>query len=635
MSAGNKIPHLNPAERLEAKRQAEEKAQADAISRRFAAKKAEDKSTDDGATTTRSPRLGWHILRLVVFKMAHQPELTSKKLFQLLLLLCGLLTQPAIASSSIMEPFVTIGTKPALPNSRSLSILAPLVGTDNGAGSTFTIGLPTVLPNSLVNFAAPSPIGSTTPAAITGTNVTAQTDLILGSSSDTAIARSAAGVAQINNGTTGNYGQLSVSSVATRVLSTPGTPTVAATGTNNSKAWGYEVAALDASGNVTTAASAQGTTSPAHGATTLTSGNFETITWSAVTGATSYKIYRTSIPSGGSPSTTGLIGTTTALTFNDTGIAATGSAPTVNTTGSIYPSGLGGTVGTPTNPFGSAYLGNGSNYAQLVPASLTGNRTCTIPDATSNPVQPLSGPTTGQAVGWVGSDGQQHLVSTGSTQMFPAESQAFPGTPWWSYIAYNGNSTFVNVGSGISETGTATGSIDSTGAWVNLATSASANSLADIADTTTGASPRPGMITTVVIQTGSSTDLANEALWVGNCQQVSGTIMNTSTPVWPTCAFRYFEGVDTNWQCVTVDNSSLQTTTDSGVTVSTGTNYTLTVDQSVSGQVTFWINGNLVATNSTHIPTFSTTSLTPCVQNISITGTATNVKIRSMMGIRQ
>jgi hypothetical protein len=66
----------------------------------------------------------------------------------------------------------------------------------------------------------------------------------------------------------------------------------------------------------------------------LTGVNFTTITWVQVPGAISYKIYRTL--SGGTPATTGLIGTVTGGTttsFNDTGIAGTTAVPAANTTG--------------------------------------------------------------------------------------------------------------------------------------------------------------------------------------------------------------------------------------------------------------------------------------------------------------
>lgn len=66
---------------------------------------------------------------------------------------------------------------------------------------------------------------------------------------------------------------------------------------------------------------------------TLSASNYVKLVWQPVVGATSYDVYRTT--SGGTPSTTGLIGNTVATTgFNDTGLAGdSASAPVTNTTG--------------------------------------------------------------------------------------------------------------------------------------------------------------------------------------------------------------------------------------------------------------------------------------------------------------
>lgn len=79
----------------------------------------------------------------------------------------------------------------------------------------------------------------------------------------------------------------------------------------------YGITSLNAQGESTEGATASITT----GSTTATNSN--TITWSAVTGATSYNVYQ-----GGK-----LIGSTTALSFIDTGYPQGVAAPTVNATG--------------------------------------------------------------------------------------------------------------------------------------------------------------------------------------------------------------------------------------------------------------------------------------------------------------
>lgn len=66
---------------------------------------------------------------------------------------------------------------------------------------------------------------------------------------------------------------------------------------------------------------------------TLTTGNYNHITWSAVSGADYYEVYRSAV-SGGSPTAVGRIGSNvTALFFDDTGMVTNGSIPgTITTT---------------------------------------------------------------------------------------------------------------------------------------------------------------------------------------------------------------------------------------------------------------------------------------------------------------
>jgi hypothetical protein len=102
---------------------------------------------------------------------------------------------------------------------------------------------------------------------------------------------------------------------------TPSAPTVTDVGTAGSTTYGYKIVAKTVRGF--SAASSEGT--DATGNATLSATNYETITWTAVTGALSYDVYRTT---GGA--TQGLIGNTTELTFNDTGLV--GDASTAPTT---------------------------------------------------------------------------------------------------------------------------------------------------------------------------------------------------------------------------------------------------------------------------------------------------------------
>jgi hypothetical protein len=112
-------------------------------------------------------------------------------------------------------------------------------------------------------------------------------------------------------------------------LSTPGAITVSPQGTPGAATWTYKLVALNANGS--TEAGAAGSTTT--GNATLTGVNFNRLTWTAVTGAIGYWIYRT--VSGGTPATIGRIATVGAVTtFDDTGFTGdTTTAPTVNTSG--------------------------------------------------------------------------------------------------------------------------------------------------------------------------------------------------------------------------------------------------------------------------------------------------------------
>jgi hypothetical protein len=116
-------------------------------------------------------------------------------------------------------------------------------------------------------------------------------------------------------------------------LAAPTAPTVTPTGGSaTAKTYSYTITAINASGNETTA-SPTGTT--AVGYTTLTATAYNALAWTAVPGATGYKIYRT-VVTGGSPTTLGLIGSSATNSFNDTGLAGSGnSSPTLNATAQL------------------------------------------------------------------------------------------------------------------------------------------------------------------------------------------------------------------------------------------------------------------------------------------------------------
>jgi hypothetical protein len=112
-------------------------------------------------------------------------------------------------------------------------------------------------------------------------------------------------------------------------LATPGSITVTPQGTTGTSTWTYKLVAVNANG--TTQAGAASST--ATGNATLSATNFNRLTWTAVTGAIGYWVYRTAVAT--SPTTTGRIAVLGAIvTFDDTGVAGDSStAPTTNVSG--------------------------------------------------------------------------------------------------------------------------------------------------------------------------------------------------------------------------------------------------------------------------------------------------------------
>ena len=108
----------------------------------------------------------------------------------------------------------------------------------------------------------------------------------------------------------------------------PAVPTIVVNGATGSTSWTYACTAV-----YTTPETQQGSTaSVSNGNATLTGSNFNAVTCPSVPNASGENVYRTAHGTGGSPTTTGKIGSVAnGGTLNDTGIAASGSAPTANT----------------------------------------------------------------------------------------------------------------------------------------------------------------------------------------------------------------------------------------------------------------------------------------------------------------
>jgi hypothetical protein len=125
-------------------------------------------------------------------------------------------------------------------------------------------------------------------------------------------------------------GRYAPTSTQTGYIPPPSAPTLSTATTGGSLAasttYTYEITALSGSNETTPSTSTSITT----GSTTAT--NTVTATWTAVPGATGYNIY------GRVAGSLGLIGTTTSLTFTDTGSASPGVAPpATNDTGLAPP----------------------------------------------------------------------------------------------------------------------------------------------------------------------------------------------------------------------------------------------------------------------------------------------------------
>jgi hypothetical protein len=149
---------------------------------------------------------------------------------------------------------------------------------------------------------------------------------------DAALSRTSIGLIEVNSGTTGKWAGFQAGSVTLQSLTTPVGQTVTPTcGSGCTQTWGYKVAARDGSGK-TTAVTGEFTTVLQNA--TLDATNYNTLTCTAVPGATTYAFYRTT--SGGTPATLGLIGTAATCSLVDNGLVGDGSTPPIlNYTGAV------------------------------------------------------------------------------------------------------------------------------------------------------------------------------------------------------------------------------------------------------------------------------------------------------------
>lgn len=203
-----------------------------------------------------------------------------------------------------------------------------------------------------------------------------------------------------DTGATGTNGTVPSSNTTTLGAPTANAPTTATTGgTLTAATYYYKITALNSIGETLPS------TEVSIATTGSTSAN--TVTWSAVTGATGYKIYRGT--AAGAESVFYTVGSVT--TFTDTGAANTaGTPPTTNTT-TISPP-----VATPptTSPTGGAFPeapgtpftviiagATPAGYNGTFAATITSGTTFTYPLATSPGVESVAGTYTLPSVGFL------------------------------------------------------------------------------------------------------------------------------------------------------------------------------------------------------------------------------------------
>jgi virginiamycin B lyase len=183
----------------------------------------------------------------------------------------------------------------------------------------------------------------------------------------------------------------------------------------------------------------------------------------------------------------------------------------------------------------------------------------------------------------------------------------------------------------------ASGSIGS-GAYVdgvltnNFSTSASTGNISY--QQTNGLATRydlqPKMSVTVVPQTNT-----NIRHWICALHPSGSGIEASDTPTFSGggCGFRYSTSAgDTTWQFGTTSGGGTWTFTNTGVSLTPGTKLTFSVDASDPSQITAYINGVLVATNTTNLPGATTGVYMLGICITTLANSAANIDYGSLQG---
>lgn len=176
-------------------------------------------------------------------------------------------------------------------------------------------------------------------------------------------------------------------------------------------------------------------------------------------------------------------------------------------------------------------------------------------------------------------------------------------------------------------TATTSNTDDADGPWLNHATAATTGSASGMASAFTVC--RRDWLPDVTFRIKTPSTLSNTRHWIGLINQsMDASEATTGDHV---AAFRYSTAVDSSgkWQAVTNDGGPSPTVTDTGVSRSADTAYTMRI-RCLASSVEFYINGALVATHTTDLPSASTL-LGYAVRAIALANNARSIKWNRMV----
>ena len=167
------------------------------------------------------------------------------------------------------------------------------------------------------------------------------------------------------------------------------------------------------------------------------------------------------------------------------------------------------------------------------------------------------------------------------------------------------NASLTAIGCTLESSGFTSGRLlDADGAWKWMQTQAVAN---NFAYWRIGTNATPMLVLLphnpiffAKIKTGAS--IAAMRLWIG---LTSNDITNVDDPLVEVCAFRYSAGISGNWYAVTDDGATL-TPVDTGLAIAANTIYTPMIEVVNGNTVKFYINGALLHTATTNLPSAAT-----------------------------